>query len=390
MNDKLIEELLNEDESSYLDFKRDQYPFDKATDEEKSELIKDIIAFANAWRRSDAYILIGVDDIQGGRSLVVSVNYHLNESNLQQLVKSKTQRPVLFSYQAYEFEGTQIGIITIPVQERPIYLIKDFGRLKKEVVYIRRGSSTDEANPDEIARMGAATAIASREIPELNLQFADIDARTELGNEIVIKNTILEPLLDPESLKSPKKFGGWQLPESLYDPNRNPNYEEDLIQYVAKFHKFKPIGFVIENKSGELAIGVQFKATIMIRNGLQLINNKDGPKRPQYNYTLFAVRHTLPELLKPVTYQPDPIISKFGDHWELTIGFGKILPRSKVWSTGVIYIVGDNSQKVDIVAALYAENLPNPITLPLSIKIETEKRPMERTDLRIGHPRLPS
>jgi hypothetical protein len=34
MNATLMEELLNEDESSTLDFKREQYPFDKATDEQ--------------------------------------------------------------------------------------------------------------------------------------------------------------------------------------------------------------------------------------------------------------------------------------------------------------------------------------------------------------------
>ena len=48
MNAVLMEELLNEDESATLDFKRDQYPFDNATDEQKGELLKDILAFANA------------------------------------------------------------------------------------------------------------------------------------------------------------------------------------------------------------------------------------------------------------------------------------------------------------------------------------------------------
>ncbi|CAN5374670.1 MAG: AlbA family DNA-binding domain-containing protein [Pyrinomonadaceae bacterium] len=70
MNATLMEKLLNEDESSALDFKRDQYPFEKASDEQKSEFLKDILAFANAWRRTDAYILVGVEDVKGGRSNV--------------------------------------------------------------------------------------------------------------------------------------------------------------------------------------------------------------------------------------------------------------------------------------------------------------------------------
>src|SRR5215216_4375450 len=110
MNSTLMEELLNEDESATLDFKRDQYPFDKATPEQKSELLKDILAFANAWRRTDAYILIGVEDVKGGRGNVVGVTSHFDDASIQQFVSGKTNRPVSFSYEVFPFEGVQVGI----------------------------------------------------------------------------------------------------------------------------------------------------------------------------------------------------------------------------------------------------------------------------------------
>ena len=53
----LIDILLYGEEGVDLDFKRDQYKFTQASDDEKGELLKDIIAFANSWRRSDAFIL---------------------------------------------------------------------------------------------------------------------------------------------------------------------------------------------------------------------------------------------------------------------------------------------------------------------------------------------
>ena len=59
MDIDLLERLLYEEESETLDFKAQQYPFDGATDDQKSELLKDILAFANAWRRTDAYIGCG-------------------------------------------------------------------------------------------------------------------------------------------------------------------------------------------------------------------------------------------------------------------------------------------------------------------------------------------
>lgn len=155
MNSELMEELVNENESSTLDFKRDQYPFDNADDEEKSELLKDIIAFANAWRRTDAYILIGIDEVKTGRSNVVGVTKHLDDASVQQFVNSKTNRPVTFSYEIFLFEGVQVGLLRIPLQDRPIYLKTSYGKLKQHQVYLRRGSSTAVADPDEVAKMGS-------------------------------------------------------------------------------------------------------------------------------------------------------------------------------------------------------------------------------------------
>jgi hypothetical protein len=157
MDEHLLEALLHEDEGSALDFKRDQYPFDGADDNTKSELLKDVLAFANAWRRTDAYILIGVEEVRGSRSRPVGVSAHLDDARLQQFVNSKTQRPVQLAYQAGRVDGADVGVVRIPIQPRPLFLRRDFGKLKKDVVYLRHGSSTGTADPDEIARMAAAT-----------------------------------------------------------------------------------------------------------------------------------------------------------------------------------------------------------------------------------------
>jgi len=156
MDRTLFEKLLLANENEALDFKRDQYLFSQASDEQKSEILKDILAFANAWRAVDAHILIGVGERKAARGVVHGVQDHLDDHSLQQFVNAKTQRPVFFNYKTFEIDGVSCGIIRIPVQERPLYLLKGFGKLAAETVYVRRGSSTDEAKPDEIARMGAA------------------------------------------------------------------------------------------------------------------------------------------------------------------------------------------------------------------------------------------
>jgi predicted HTH transcriptional regulator len=57
-----LRQLLYGRESETLDFKRDQYPFVRSTDEQKAELLKELMAFANARRSSPACILIGVEE----------------------------------------------------------------------------------------------------------------------------------------------------------------------------------------------------------------------------------------------------------------------------------------------------------------------------------------
>ena len=103
MNGMLLESLLHQEEGPALDFKQDQYPIGKGSAPEiranlKSELVKDILAMVNASREVTAYILIGVEEIKGGRSRIVGVQDHLDDANLHQLINSKTQRPVEFSY----------------------------------------------------------------------------------------------------------------------------------------------------------------------------------------------------------------------------------------------------------------------------------------------------
>jgi len=122
-----LERLLYEEESPTLDFKRDQYPFSKASEAQKAELLKDILGFANAWRRSEAYILIGVEDVRGGRATVYGIpeDQQLHDHSLQQFVNNLTNRPINFHYEAATLDGKHVGIIRIEQQTRPFYLKRD-------------------------------------------------------------------------------------------------------------------------------------------------------------------------------------------------------------------------------------------------------------------------
>jgi hypothetical protein len=90
---------------------------------------------------------------------VHGVATHLADHSLPQFVNNVTNRPVVFQYEAFGFEGKQVGIICTEQQVRPIYLKRDFGKLSREEVYVRRGSSTDPTKPAKPKEMGLKTPI---------------------------------------------------------------------------------------------------------------------------------------------------------------------------------------------------------------------------------------
>ena len=156
-NSEMLEALLSMDEGPTLDFKREQYPIEKSeTDEIKSELLKDILAMVNADRYRTAYILVGVEEVKGGRSNVVGVDRHWEDASLHQFVNYKTNRPAEFSYTPFQVDDKEIGVFRIPIQTRPVYASKKYGKVGANTVYVRDGSSTAVATPDHIAAMGRA------------------------------------------------------------------------------------------------------------------------------------------------------------------------------------------------------------------------------------------
>uniref|UniRef100_A0A1I8AME0 Myosin motor domain-containing protein n=1 Tax=Steinernema glaseri TaxID=37863 RepID=A0A1I8AME0_9BILA len=77
-------------------------------------------------------------------------------SRLQQFVNGKVKPKLTFRYEEHLYEGKTIGVIVIPKQKRPFFIANPYGKLKSNVAYVRRGSSTEEAEPTEVAAMALA------------------------------------------------------------------------------------------------------------------------------------------------------------------------------------------------------------------------------------------
>lgn len=162
-------------ESDKVDFKCEQYKFVGAAPEDKSELLKDIIAMSNVAREDVAYILIGVKELPDKTGEIVGIcpNDVIDDAMLHQFVNQKTNASVPFS--SYVIPSGIIDRGCIQVVEiapcnamRPFYLKKDFGKMKASLVYYRDGTSTAVATPDQIKKMGEEYAIGrARPVVEL-------------------------------------------------------------------------------------------------------------------------------------------------------------------------------------------------------------------------------
>jgi len=378
MNDDLLENLLHQDESETLDFKLEQYPFDKATDDEKSELLKDILAFANSWRQTDAYILIGVKEVKGGRSKVIGIRKHLLNRNLQQFVNSKnmSNRPIEFSYKQYLYKGMEIGIIEIKLQMRPFFLRKKYGKCEANWVYIRRGDTTAIANPDEVARMGSPVVTEAKLQPELDIQFAEIKNRQLRGTKLsLVSKHVTLPDLDSIPLYGePETLGSFTLKTHTFE---NRNYYRDIAKYINKTAFLTGVGFAIRNTSNVLAKNVHVKVKVNYNPALDILDEYDGPSLPSTDHLRITKCRPLNQLQEKALIE----VRRHGNLWEITSDFGDIQPGATIWTKEEFYIGAKEALAVEMNVHVVANNLSKPFEIPLTVKIDVKSRPLQEDDI---------
>lgn len=148
-DDKLINRLLTQNEGSTLDFKSESIRLDN--DHFKAEFIKDTLCMANTPRDGSAHIIYGVRAKPDGKKDIISVNQHPDDANLQTLISGKVNPVPQLRYRSISYEGKNLGILEIyPRRGGPFMIRRDYDFLRKGVVYFRRGSSNDEARPEDL------------------------------------------------------------------------------------------------------------------------------------------------------------------------------------------------------------------------------------------------
>ncbi len=379
MDRNTFEGLLHEEEGDTLDFKERQYRFANANEEEKSELLKDILGFANAWRRTDAYILIGVRDMRGGRAEVVGIpeSEHLDDHSLQQFVNSRTNRPIRFHYAAFGVDGKQVGIIRVEQQIRPFFLKKSYGKLHKGAVYVRRGSCTDitrAADPDEVAAMGAGPSL---ETAEIVVEFADTGRDATLGTGITCERELSE--LPPEhaipDLEPPRSSWPGGLSFGLHErPNRE--FFRELAAHIRAERLFQPMRLAIRNTGKVVAKRVRIELTLSNAMDAELRTESDMPRVPCRLINTLDLS-PISELRSAFRTHPGELsIDEEDDRYRIVVECDDLQPGRRIYSDP-FYAAKLSTGEVTLTGQVFSDNLPTPKDLVLTIHVT------------VSHSRLP-
>lgn len=280
----LLNMLRYKSESTDIDFKSAQYRFNNGTETDKSELLKDILAIANSWRDGTGYILLGFKDQRPHPAEVVGIQDNIDDSRIQQFVNSKVKPKLTFRYEEHLFEGKTIGVIMIPKQKRPFYLASPYGKLKSNVVYVRRGSSTDEAEPVETIAM--ANEDSGRGAPKIDLSLLTQE-NAELPNSF--SHTYLrftEEFPDFERPRPPR--GPFDPPEFVGLDRDNSDFWREYAEYTQGNEALITMRFVLTNQSGVQLSSAKIEVSVeaLDTQPFEMIPGRDLPDEPKTTWNV--------------------------------------------------------------------------------------------------------
>lgn len=249
-----FEKLLNRNESSLLDFKKENYPLTSRNEEADAKFIKDIISFANTIREEAAYIIIGVKEI-GHEKELYGLDIHIDDSILQAKVRDKVHPIPKFSFSTIEYKELVFGVITIPVEKYylPITPTIKMKGLQPGTVYFRRGTSNDEATNLEAIQIHEWFRKLTSNIQSVEQEISEIISK--LNDRTVYFSKYL-----PQALILARKIGDLNLEMKIKYELGNwtkSDKNDDLMSYrsIKIYLSHRPIKSII-NRGGNLIANI--------------------------------------------------------------------------------------------------------------------------------------
>lgn len=293
---ELLSRLRYRSEGPDIDFKSAQYRFNGGSEADKAEMLKDILAIANSWREGPGYILLGFKDNRPHPAEVVGIQDSIDDSRIQQFVNSKVKPKLTFSYEEHLYEGVTVGVITIPKQKRPFYITNAYGRLKSNVVYVRRGSSTDEAEPPE------ATAMAVNDDGRQELK---LDLRVLTPQNEAIPSTFAHKYLRfdeklPDFVRPREPSGPFDMHIYSALERDNRDFWREYAEYIRIDEALIEMQFVLVNQSSTQLSNAKLEVSVdaLDAQSFEMLPGCDLPKKPEAEWSLASRLTTVQDVIE--------------------------------------------------------------------------------------------
>ena len=358
-DNSLIQELLYRGEGPTLDYKVKQYPFAGADEGQKSELLKDILAFSNAWRSEVAYILVGVENDTGN---LVDLDVDIDDSRLQEFINSKTNHPVDFSYRSLSYEGIKLGLYTIAVQDRPVFVRRQYGRVAPNTIYVRRGSATAIADPSEIAKMGFSKVTqAVAHAPKLAVRV--VCPESGATDHLSIKYTQLALLSKYKDYSIADERG---IVHRMIVAMSNVEFYRQLAAYLQESSGRIPFVLEVSNEGDHFADDIQILMSFPVAPLFAFKGERDLLERPkkETNISIFD-RGLLLANAKLAKY------SIKASEFEVSLKFnvGK-LQAGETRRTPQIFMINPPVALTELTGRILSDQLRSPVVFSIPTKIE--------------------
>lgn len=355
MSDEILNKLRYRSESDDLDFKQAQYHFIDGNDITKSEMLKDILAMANAWREGTGYIVLGFKDQRPHPAEVTGITGHIDDAQLQQFVNSKVKPKLTFRYEEHLYDGKTVGLISIPKQKRPFFIGNAYGKLKSNVVYVRRGSSTDEAEPTE------AIAMAS-----------DDNGRGEIKVDLLVQtldNADLPDTFVHDYLRFIERFPDYEKQRTRNGPfdlhvgasiwHDNRDYWREAGEFIRIECAMVRMQFVLRNRSQVQLSNAKLEVMVDSLDGQEVVmqEGESLPEAPSSQWS--SLYPKFPNLV----HRRDPmlVVDNSGIASQCSARFGTLLPGEQGRSTDSLALISCGPGRLHLRFRILAAELAVPI-----------------------------
>lgn len=331
-----IEQLCDEGESNRLDFKRTVYSLKKEDVHSRSELVKDILSFANSRRTERAYILCGIDRDESGAMEIKGVDGGSvpDDATIQQFVNSKLNREVPFLTYVVRDAVHVVWVIDIEpcLGLRPFYIKNSFGELKANDVWVRQGSSSRLATPDDVAKM-VKDQIAQGSTPKFDVK---IQVLTQSG----LRGEVFSYRLTSDIPEDHSRVDNHGVPRISPTGYEEFVYLRDLIAYI-------PVVVNVTNVSCVSAENIRIDVDVLSQDDIAKIHESPPALRSQCLHGRFESKPewgNCPQLLTASPGEP-------------------------IENARTVYLVAEGSGAASIRVVIYSKQLPKPYVKEFPITI---------------------